>query len=140
MATSQNAARTTQARNMTQITLGEFINLLNDVPPYQQVVMDFGDVPMGETQLFDCYVGYPDELAIRYRPPMNDDRMTSAQSIIRRAHEAVSCTFIDHMGQKRTMSPQTPLWAANWRHTTHNAIVGVEEKKNTVIIRTWMIE
>ena len=126
--------------NMHQLNLGELIDLLSNVQPYKNVTFDFGDVLSGDTQLLDCYHRYPTELAIRHRRAEQDYRMTSAEVIIGNLNQSVGCTFIDHLGQERKMSRETPLWAANWKQTTGNAIVGLEEIPNTVIVRTWRIE
>ena len=126
--------------NMHQLSLGELIDLLSDVQPYKHVIFDFGDALSGDTQLLDYYRRHPTELAIRHRRPEENYRMTSAEVIIGHLSESVGSTFIDHLGQERTMSRETPLWAANWKQTTDNAIVGLEELPNTVIVRTWRIE
>ena len=123
-----------------QMTLGEFIHALGNVQPDQRVKFDFGDIPQGETQLFDCYEPHPDELAISHRPAMRDDRMTSAEIIMMRAAAALDCTFIDQRGREHRMDENTPLWAANWREHTNNAVVALEANGNAVIIRTWRIE
>ena len=126
--------------NMHQLNLGELIDLLSNMQPYKNVIFDFGDALAGDTQLLDCYHRYPTELAIRHRRAEQDYRMTSAEVIIGHLNQSVDCTFIDHLGQERKMSRETPLWAANWKQTTGNAIVGLEEIPNTVIVRTWRIE
>ena len=123
--------------NMHQLNLGELIDLLSDVQPYKHVTFDFGDVLPGDKQLLDCYHQHPSEIAIRHRRAEDDYRMTSAEVIIGQLDESVGCTFIDHFGQERKMSRETPLWAANWNQPTGNAIVGLEELPNAVIVRTW---
>ena len=125
---------------LRQMTLGEFEAALSKIPQDKRVRMDFGDLPKGETQMFDCYAARPDELAISHRPGMNDDRMTDADIVAMRTKEAIDCTFIDERGQDRKMNADTPLWVANWRERTGNAVVGLDETDDTVIIRTWKIE
>ena len=123
---------------MRQLTLGEFMYHIEQVSePNKRVVFDFGDVPAGETQLFDCYSEYPEEIAVRHRRPAKDRRMTSAENIVSLCAQAVGCTFIDALGEERTMQRETPLWAANWHQLTRNAVVAVEETPDVVIIRTW---
>ena len=126
--------------NMHQLNIGELIDLLSEVQPYKHMIFDFGDVLPGDNQLLDCYHRHPNEIAIRHRRAEGDYRMTSAEIIIGHLDESVDCTFIDHLGQERTMSRETPLWAANWKQPTGNAIVGLVELRNTVIVRTWHIE
>lgn len=123
-----------------QMTLGQFIEQLSHVEPTKQVMLDFGDVLKGETQLFDCYEQHPDELAISHRLPMNDDRMTDADIVMMRATDANGCTFISSDGAEHLMDEDTPLWVANWRIPSGNAVIAVEETADLVIVRTWRIE
>ena len=137
MTYARSTAMSTEAQ---QMSLGSFISLLEQVSkPEKLVVFDFGDVPAGETQLFDCYDAHPKELAISHRRP-DDPRMTSAGTIVERATEAVGCSFIDDTGNEHKMDADTPLWVANWRRSTGNAVIGLEEAPSKVIIRTWKIE
>ena len=76
-------------------------------------------------------VGYPDELAIRHRPPMNDDHITSTQSIIRRAHEAVICTFIDHIGQETHHGPPDPTVGRQRAVTPPTTLSWASRKRKT---------
>lgn len=133
--------RTTEIpKNLQQLNLGELIDLMSDVQPHKHVIFDFGDAMPGETQLIDCYHRYPNEIAIRHRRAEGDYRMTSAEVIIGHLDESAGGTFFDHLGQEQKMSRETPLWAANWKQPTGNAIVGLEELPNAVIVRTWHVE
>ena len=134
------SGRTNTPGRLAQMTLGELVHRLERVQdPLKQVVFDFGDVPAGETQMFDCYAGRQRELALRHRRP-HDPRMTSAATIAERAREALGCTFIGPTGREHRMDGDTPLWAANWGQRTGNAVVGLEETSEGVIIRTWKME
>ena len=125
---------------LRQMTLGEFETALRKAPPEKRVRLDFGEVPKGETQMFDCYAAHPEELAIGHRAGMNDDRMTCADVVMMRTDDANGCTFIDQQGGEHTMGEDTPLWIANWRERTGNAVVSVEETEECILIRTWTIE
>lgn len=131
----------TAPATMRQLTLGEFIHFMENVSnPAKRVVFDFGDVPRGETQLFDPYYTHPAEIAMQHRRLASDPRMTSAGTIVELSEQAVGCTFFDDSGVERAMQRTTPLWVANWAQSTGNAVVSVEETPGAVIIRTWRME
>ena len=126
--------------SLHQLRLGEFVSALALMDPDKPVFTDFGDALRGETQLFDCYVAHPSELAMSYRPAMRDDREQCVESILERASGAVGCTFIDHCGAEHTMTAAAPVWVANWCYATGVAVVGVDELPDMVVVRTWKIE
>ena len=132
--------RTADPGTISQMTLSEFIAALEHAPQDHPVRFDFGTAPKGETQLFDCYYEHPAELAISHRNPSPDPRMTSAETVMYRAHSALGCTFMDRDQNEHTAGPHTPLWAANWNTPTKNAVVGLEILPGCVLIRTWRMD
>jgi hypothetical protein len=111
-----------------QLTLGQFIFLLERANPEAEVQYDFcGYTP----STFDSYRGFYEQLALGV-----STGTVRVRHILSRANECLGKTFQGYKGGDYTMADTTPLWVANYRECHDTAIVGVIDCDWRVIIET----
>lgn len=111
-----------------QLTLGEFIALLEECKPDAEIRYDFCDLmPEG----IDSYRGYYDQLAIGWTANASTPIVSNILDICKRS---IGQTFEGYKGGDYTNG--TPLWVANRGQCHSTAIVGVENNNWIVFIET----
>ena len=105
--------------NYIPLTIGEFIAKLQQQPQENSIYFDFGDcVPKN----FDSYRGYYAQLALGFSDKLMPMKVST---LLQLALDAQYYTFEGYKGGEYTMSPETPLWAANWGIASSTAIIDV---------------
>ena len=129
--------------NSNQISLGKFLDELKNAAENARddahVVYDFGDIiPNG----FDSYRGSYEELALGYID-WRENRETAYNSVMLSdfVSETESClekTFLGYKGGHYRMTENTPLWCANYGHSGHTYVSGVQlvEDGRMLVIHT----
>lgn len=125
------------ADNPRQLSLGEFIDLLEAYPEDKRAedacYFDFGFLtPTG----LDSYRGYYDQLAMGFAETETYPEPTVA-TVLKWCQEAVGKEYTGYKGGEFTMSRSTPLWVANYGKSGSTAIVGrVADVTHAFVIKT----
>jgi hypothetical protein len=104
-------------RAKDQMTLGEFIALLETLPPEKEVI------GLGELM---SYRGYYCDLA--FEP---DDRMPVGD-LLDMCRGAMGKTFMGYTGGDFMMGESTPLWVAHYGISSGDKLMGLEVKRSGI--------
>lgn len=130
--------------NSPQLTLGELLALLKDIPT------EYGDDKQAVTVEFDFGTAYPTglnswrgsyaELAVNYALSGYDTdeqfAHTDLKDFVTWLTEANGETYTGWKGGDYTMSLDTPLWVANSGNVGNTGIVGIKNENYSVILLT----
>lgn len=117
----------------SQLSLGELIDKLEALPnKSMSVVLDFGPVPT----CLSSWRGSYSELAIEYRDGDAPDVFT----FILECRRAVSKTYEGYKGGDYVMGRETPVWVSQWGEAENNAVVGVRDAGDMIVIDTQEME
>lgn len=114
---------------MRNLTLGEFIKILQLRDPNQQVMYDFGSLRPGE---FDSYRGFYEDLALSF----DDTWDVSVASLLKKSLLSVDHVFTGYKGGNYKASYSTKLWASNRGLTGSTMIIGIHECDYMTVIKT----
>jgi len=116
-----------EAEERGQLTLGMLKTELNKCHSDKPVVFDIGGYPFDTTS----YRGYYDQLAIE---PGEDQ--SSVKETIKLLEEAIGKEFTGYKGGTFRMNDYTMIWCSEYGTASGNAIIGIEEKEDKVIVLT----
>jgi hypothetical protein len=135
-----------------QLTLGELLALLKDIPTEWgtnkepvAVEFDFGTAyPTG----FSSWRGSYAEIATNYDLSGYDDfgrkdvmfNNKKLKDFVKELEETIGKTFTGWKGGEFTMSADTPVWVANDGNVGNTGVVGVRNENHVVILQTWYCE
>jgi hypothetical protein len=84
---------------------------------------------------FDSYRGYYSDLMISA-----DDEKATVQGVLARAQACVGKTFQGYKGGDFTMDVRTPLWRDEYGHCANEAITGLVETADGIVLVTKTID
>ncbi len=121
---------------MEQLTLGQFINMLENVSKDHKdeektIRYDFGYF---EPNGIHSYRGYYDQLALGYEIKEYGEE-TKVSDVLKYCKNAIGKSFVGWKGGEYTMDEDTPLWVSNSGQACGTAIVGVKDTY-VIIIET----
>lgn len=100
------ARRYEEMKSSLQLTLGEIILKLENMPPDAPVRFDFDSNVGG----LDSWRGSYSELALGYQ----DDEPITVNDLLNDCRFSVGKTYEGYKGGEFKMGRQTPVWVANW--------------------------
>lgn len=110
-------------KNATNMTLGEFIDVLKEIPEGSQIIYKaFGCLP-GKLA---SYRGYYEDLALDVLGP-EYNKAIPVSEVLKECEEAIGKVFTGWKGGDYEASRDTLLWASNTGSCTNMAIIAVEE-------------
>lgn len=115
----------------SQSTLGEFILKLEAVEDKtNNIYFEFGGL---NPTTFRSYRGYYDELALGFD---QESSSMTVQELLDHSKSVIGQTFEGYKGGDFTMSKNTPIWAANYSHSSDTMIIDIVDKGWCVEIKT----
>lgn len=117
------------AKDAGQMSLGDFVDALAACDPDKQICFDFCRL---KPESLDSYRGYYDHLALGF----SNGGWAKAGDVLKDAQDALGRTFTGYKGGDYVMTRDTPLWAANYGESGGSRVVGVEDRKYEVLIKT----
>lgn len=118
-------------RSQEQMTLGKLISKLEEMNPEDRIICST-DTSMKFTG-FDSYRGYYNDLAISYETNGNG-AFDTVKDFLSAAKECLGKTFYGYKGGEFVMHENTPLWIANYGHTSDFIIDRLEESDNCCFV------
>lgn len=126
-----------------QLTLGELLNLLKDIPTEWgkdkrpvDISFDFGTAyPTG----FSSWRGSYEEIAVEYALSGYDGEQfahTDLKDFVKMIEDSIGKEFDGWKGGEFVMTENTPVWVANSGNVGNTAVVGIVNENYTVIILT----
>jgi len=116
-----------------QLTLKELKQQLRQHAPEALVRYDFGElVPDG----FGSYRGDYSHLALGFREMDGRSKSQTVADLIKECEEADGQTFQGYKGRDFKMNGRTPVWVANYGHSTGTVIVSVTGDEFMVRLNT----
>ncbi len=123
--------RLQKQRSQEQMTLGQLISKLEEMNPESTIVCST-DTSMTFTG-FNSYRGYYNDLAIGYTVD-NNEGFIIVKEFLDSAKECLGKTFYGYKGGEFIMDENTPLWIANYGHTSDFIIDRLEESNNCCFV------
>jgi len=112
------------------IKLGVLIKELELQPQDNYLRFDFPAYP---DMSVDSYRGYYSDLALGFQDRMEDFRVKGLLSTLK---SCIGKTFEGYKGGDFTMDESTPVWVANWSHSTSTGVVGIIKDGNLTVLST----
>ena len=112
-----------------QITLGDTIKLLEEIPASKDAYVEFdfcGLKPLG----IHSWRGAFDELALGYTDDGDYDSIRLSK-FLEELKQAIGKTYIGYKGGYFTMTKDAPLWVANYSYSDNTGVVGVHAINDT---------
>ncbi len=118
-----------------QLTLGELLILLNNIPDKsKEVRLDSGDYPVKYISWRGDYA----EIALTYQEHPTG---YTVEDWIKFTKEAIGQTFEGYKGGDFTMGKTTPVWVSNWSEPNTDGVSDViQEEDGTVVLCTKIYE
>ena len=136
--------RQEQMRTSIQLTLGQLIEQLekagtinDETGKPKGVVFDFGNT---YPTTLDSWRGSYAELALGYSELWPNDTKVNAVQLLEDCKQAIGRTYKGYKGGHFKMNKNTPIWVANYGHSSNTGIVGVMDCRYRLIILTAYME
>lgn len=147
------AGRVHRMANSPQLTLGELIGRLEQIPPTftnhrsvvetKRVWFDFGRTYpeqlaswRGSYAELSITFDYEGRITHQCGRPWTDPEYMPADRFLAMLRAAVGQTFQGYKGGDFTMAEDTPVWVANYGDTGNTGIVGVSDMGYEIVIET----
>jgi hypothetical protein len=147
--TATKKMREASFANSPQLTLGELLALLKDIPTKWStsqddvtIEFDFGSAYPTD---FSSWRGSYDEIAINYGLSGYDNNADpfahkNLADFVKELEETIGKTFEGWKGGVFTMSADTTVWVANDGNVGNTGVVGIRNNSYSVTLQTWYCE